>query len=134
MTKPPKIARCGGALQYESIAGTRIYRDVGGHHRYTARCDKCGLTEENDGKPGICTRTVAGPLANAPDKLSRVVVVARRDGTIWNLTLACGHRAEETAKRQRGVSGNADNAFKPPPTRMRCAECERRNAAEPTLF
>ena len=92
------------------------------------------MATENDGRASLCTRTVKGPGADAPERFSRSIVVARRNKETWTLTLECGHYAEELVRQKRGTTGKNDSDFKPPPTRMRCSECERRNAAEPTLF
>ena len=66
----------------------------------------------------------------------RTVSRAVREGETWKLRLSCGHNVEARASRLRHASktDQADAAFEPPPSRQRCAECERERGSVPSLF
>jgi hypothetical protein len=50
--------RCLGQLQYEQLAGMRVYADVGGQRVYRYRCASCGHQGTNTGKATRCSRFV----------------------------------------------------------------------------
>mgnify|MGYP006921965412 CR=1 FL=1 len=52
---------CGGRLAYEcyGVSSVRKYHQLrNGHHRYRAKCEKCGDETTNNGKPRACKRLV----------------------------------------------------------------------------
>lgn len=48
--------RCKGHIEYETISGSRVYREEDGRKIYNWRCDRCGATGEGNGKRGTCNR------------------------------------------------------------------------------